>query len=109
MDEKTQGPSGVTDSGSESSKRKRILVAESDGFTRLVLIVLFRMAGLGVDFASNGEMALRKIRSSPLDALLAELKLCGLSGLEVIRNCRKDPQFGNRPIYVLTNADLPKK
>src|SRR6476646_2681243 len=90
-------------------ERKRILVVEGGGFTRLVLMVLFRIAGLGVDFASNGTIALTKLRSSPPDDLLVELNRRGLSGLELIRKARRDPQFGNRPIYVFTEADQMKR
>src|SRR5215467_14377799 len=99
-------PNGTNQRGSE---RKRILVVEGGGFTRLVLMVLFRIAGFGVDFASNGTIAMTKFRSSTPDALLVELQLRGLSGLELIRNARSDPQFGNRPIYVFTDMEQIKR
>src|SRR5438552_9445489 len=108
MGETNQGPPGLAANGSgrDSSERKRILIAESDGFTRLVLIFLLRIAGWSVDFAATGALALRKLRSSTPDVLLVELKLCGVSGLELIRSARREPQFGNRPIYVFKHADL---
>lgn len=88
------------------AKRKRILLVEEDGFTRLVLLFLLKLAGFQVDFTSNGALALRKLRSRHPDALLVELKLRGLSGLDLIKTARRDLDFGSRPIYVFTCADL---
>ena len=90
---------------SEATDRKRILLVEGDGFTRLVLLLRLRLAGFGVDFTSNGTLGLGKLRSCHPDILLIELKLCGLSGLELIKAARAEPSFGNRPIYVFTHAD----
>ncbi|HEY5912392.1 MAG TPA: response regulator [Verrucomicrobiae bacterium] len=98
---------GSTDqSATQILKRKRILVADSDGFTRLVLIFLFRMVGFGVDFSSNGAIALGKLRSSMPDALVLDLKLSGLPGLELIKRVRRPRHFRNLPIYVFTRMDL---
>lgn len=85
--------------------RKRILLVEGDGFTRLVLLLRLRLAGFGVDFTSNGILGLGKLRSCHPDILLVELKLCGLSGLELIKAARAEPGFAERPIYVYTHAD----
>jgi DNA-binding response OmpR family regulator/chromosome segregation ATPase len=89
----------------ETNLRKRILLVEGDGFTRLVLLFRLRLAGFRVDFTSNGIIAKEKLTSRHPDALLVELKLRGLSGLELIKAARSDPEFGDRPIYVFTNAD----
>jgi CheY-like chemotaxis protein len=84
--------------------RKRILLVEGDGFTRLVLLLRLRLAGFGVDFTSNGSLGLGKLRNCHPDILLVELKLCGLSGLNLIKAARSQPNFGDRPIYVFTHA-----
>src|SRR5215467_10969996 len=87
------------------AKRKRILLVEGDGFTRLVLLLRLRLAGFAVDFTSNGVLGLGKIRSCNPDILLVELKLCGLSGLQLIKAARAEPTFGDRPIFVYTHTD----
>ena len=83
---------------------KRILLVEGDGFTRLVLLLRLRLAGFAVDFTSNGTLGLGKLRSCRPDILLIELKLCGMSGLELIKAARAEAGFGDRPIYVFTHA-----
>jgi DNA-binding response OmpR family regulator/chromosome segregation ATPase len=95
--------------GTKPTKRPRILIVESDGFTRTVLLLLFRTIGFGVDITSNGMIGLHKFRSNPPDALLVEIKLTGMSGLELIQAARSDPRFKGRPIYVFTDPTLMKR
>src|SRR5215472_4433764 len=87
------------------AKRQRILLVEGDGFTRLVLLLRLRLAGFAVDFTSNGILGIGKLRSCHPDILLVELKLCGMSGLELIKAARAEPTFGDRPVYVFTYAN----
>jgi DNA-binding response OmpR family regulator len=88
-----------------ADRSKRILLVEGDGFTRLVLLLRLRLAGFKVDFTSNGYLGLGKLRTCRPDILLIELKLCGLSGLELIKAARAEPGFGDRPIYVFTQVE----
>lgn len=90
---------------SNGTKRKRVLLVESDGMTRLILLHLLRSVGLDVDFASNGSIALNRLRQHP-DAILMELNLLGIQGAEFIREARGDSQFGKKPIYIFTCADF---
>jgi CheY-like chemotaxis protein len=98
-------PAGKSPGEAVTPPRKRVLLVEGDGFTRLVLLFRLRLAGFQVDFTSNGVLALGKLRSRPPDVLLLELKLGGLSGLELMKAARAEPVFGNRPIYVFTHVD----
>jgi CheY-like chemotaxis protein len=107
MSESNSSKLGITELGTVESgavERKRILLVEGDGFTRLVMLLRLRLAGFGVDFTSNGILGLGKLRSCHPDVLLVELKLCGLSGLELIKAARAEATFDNRPIYVYTQA-----
>src|SRR6266568_8920034 len=101
----SSGPAAAGVTKPASNGCKRILLVEGDGFTRLVLLLRLRLAGFAVEFTSNGILGLGKLRSCHPDVLLVELKLCGLSGLELIKAARAEPAFGNRPIYVFTYAD----
>lgn len=95
----------ATETASPAAKRTRILLVEGDGFTRIVLLLRLRLAGFGVDFTSNGNLGLSKLRSCHPDVLLVELKLCGLSGLELIKAARAEPAFADKPIYVFTHVE----
>src|SRR6476646_12045645 len=86
-----------------TSKPKRILLVEGDGFTRLVLLLRLRLAGFGVDFTSNGILGLGKLRSCHPDILLIDVKLNGLPGVDLLKAARAESGFGDRPIYVFTH------
>jgi DNA-binding response OmpR family regulator len=85
--------------------RKRILLVEGDGFTRLVLLLRLRLAGFAVDFTSNGVLGLGKLRSCHPDILLIDVKLNGLSGVDLLKAARAESGFGDRPIYVFTQVN----
>ena len=87
------------------AEQKRILLVEGDGFTRLVLLLRLRFAGFHVDFTSNGVLGLGKLRTCNPDVLLVEQKLCGISGLDLIKAARAEAAFGDRPIYVYTHVN----
>ena len=82
----------------------RLLLIEDEPVTRLVLLDKFRTVGLEVDVASNGYLGLEKLRQSHPDAIFMDLLLPDNQGVEVIQEARRDPEFGNRPIYVCTTA-----
>src|SRR5215472_4446678 len=88
-----------------ASDQKRILLVEGDGFTRLVMLLRLRLVGFAVDFTSNGVLGLGKLRSCRPDILLIDVKLNGLSGVELLKTARADAGFKDRPIYVFTHVD----
>src|SRR6266571_130216 len=93
-------------SSSPNTKAMRVLLIEDEPLTRLVLLQKLRTAGFEVDFASNGRIALEKLRGSHPDAIFMDLLLPYVKGEGVIKQARRDPVFANRPIYVCTSAAL---
>src|SRR5437867_5067430 len=91
---------------SAKSRTKRVLLVEDEPATRLVLLDKLRTVGLDVDVASNGGIALEKLRSGHPDAIFMDLLLPYVKGVDVIKEARRDPSFGQRPIYVCTSAAL---
>src|SRR5690349_18520288 len=87
-------------------KRKRILLIEDEPMARLQILQKLRDAGFEVDVAPNGLVALEKLRHGPPDAIFMDLLLPFVKGVDVIKEARRDPRFGQRPIYVCTSAAL---
>jgi DNA-binding response OmpR family regulator len=63
---------------------------------------------LGTDVAYNGEAGLTLLRSgNTLPALiLLDLKLPGLSGIDVLRQIRSDASLKHLPVIIVTNSTL---
>src|SRR6266568_3367351 len=89
-----------------NTKAMRVLLIEDEPLTRLVLLQKLRTAGLEVDFAPNGRIALEKLRSGRPDAIFMDLLLPYVKGEGVIKQARREPVFADRPIYVCTSAAL---
>lgn len=78
----------------------RILVVEDRDSLRLMLNRALSGEGYEVEAAASGEEALEWIASRQYDLVLTDLKLPGLSGLDVLRGCRD--LHGELPVVVLT-------
>lgn len=74
-------------------KVKRILVMEDDETISTALEMILTEAGYDVDVAGTGENALEIFDQKPIDLIIADLKLPGISGMEVIKRVKeKNPK-----------------
>jgi two-component system response regulator MprA len=81
----------------------RILVVDDDRAVRDALRRALSLAGYEVAQAEDGEQALERIAQSVPDAVVLDIGLPGVDGLEV---CRRVRMLGNRvPILILTARD----
>ncbi|WP_298440095.1 sigma-54 dependent transcriptional regulator [Geobacter sp.] len=67
----------------------RILVADDEESMRWVLSKALRKKGFTVDLARDGEEALRLIQANPYDLAILDIKMPGLSGLELLDKVRE--------------------
>jgi len=77
----------------------RVLVVDDEPQIRRALTVNLRARGYEVDVASTGEEALRRAAAGPPDAVLLDLGLPGLDGIDVVRGLRG---WSNVPIIILS-------
>jgi DNA-binding response OmpR family regulator len=81
----------------------RILVVDDEAMVLFTLQLLLQRHGYAVTTAPNGSEALALILRDRFDLLLIDLKLPGISGLEIARYaCEHQPQAG---IIILTGSD----
>jgi DNA-binding NtrC family response regulator len=67
----------------------KILIVDDEESTRELLAHLIEMEGLTPLVASDGETALKMMRSETPDLLLVDYRMPGLTGLEVLRRARE--------------------
>ncbi len=81
----------------------RILAVDDDRAVREALRRTLTLAGYEVDLAEDGEQALERTVQAVPDAVVLDVGLPGIDGLEV---CRRLRRLGNRvPILMLTARD----
>jgi two-component system alkaline phosphatase synthesis response regulator PhoP len=82
--------------------QRTILVVEDDSTLRDTLAYNLRSEGYDVVTAEDGVAALDIARKQPLVLVLLDLMLPRLSGLDVCRQLRAQPETANIPIMMLT-------
>src|SRR5688500_18742843 len=91
--------------GSEQSAE--VLVADDHKDIRRMLEVMVRSLGYRVRSAADGLQALQMVRESVPAAVLLDVTMPEMSGLEVCRRLRADPSTATIPILLVTaDTDL---
>ena len=79
-----------------------VLVVDDEEHNRTLLRDPLEAYGYEVEEAENGMQALRRIALHPPDAILLDLMMPEMDGLEVCRHLRKDPRTAHIPILMIT-------
>jgi CheY-like chemotaxis protein len=86
----------------------KILIAEDDPVTGRVYSDLLTRAGFEVELFVNGLAFMARVPDPRPDAVLLDMMLPGLSGIEIIKRVRATWYGKELPIVALTNAYIPK-
>ena len=81
--------SGARAATSAPAGRPRILVVDDEASIRDLLAKTLALAEYDVDLAPDGRAAIDRLRISPYDLLITDLKMPGVDGLTVIREGRR--------------------
>ncbi len=85
--------------------RTRILVAEDVIASRIVVARLLRRAGHMVDTVGTGEDAIKAVARTPYDAVLMDVHMTGINGIDAARQMRTlQGVAGAVPIIALTGT-----
>lgn len=83
---------------------KRILLVEDDQFQRQAEEALLRIRGFEVTIAVDGEDALRQLEKTERpDLIVLDLIMPKLSGFEVLKRVKENPETASIPVIVLSN------
>src|ERR1700712_722378 len=84
-----------TDAPSGPARSLRVLSVEDNPFGRVVLNAVLTELGHQAEFIGRGEAAAERIAEGTFDAVLMDMVLPGINGIEAIRRISKlNPPFG---------------
>ncbi len=83
--------------------KRRILVADDDRITRLLMRMLLEKDGFTVLEAENGAAAMATLRSEQPDLMIVDLQMPDMDGFQVLEMIRGDKQLQALPVLVLTS------
>ncbi len=82
--------------------KKKILVVDDERDIVELVSYNLKKEGLPADSIDNGEEALKKIQSGEYNLIILDLMLPGISGIDLCRILKNDPQTSSIPIIMLT-------
>jgi DNA-binding response OmpR family regulator len=84
----------------------KILIIEDDQLVANIYRNKFALEGFTAETASDGDVGLELVQSFRPDAILLDLVLPRMTGLEVMRKVRAQKEFQELPVIVISNTYL---
>src|SRR5262245_22937699 len=85
---------------------KKILIIEDDQIVANIYRNKFSIEGFQVEIALDGHVGLELVRSFRPDAVVLDLMLPKLTGIELMKKIRSEPEFEKLPVIVFSNTYL---
>ena len=78
---------------------KKILVIDDEGLVTASLKQLLKKSGYDVDIASDGHVAMDKVKENDFDLIISDIRMPDINGVEVIKKIREYlRQSGKSPV-----------
>jgi CheY-like chemotaxis protein len=84
----------------------RVLIVDDDAAFRHRIRLVLEADGLSVDEAPDGRTALDVLAATPPDVIILDLRMPGVSGLEMLGELAGDTEARQIPVLVVTAAEL---
>ncbi len=82
---------------------KNILLIEDDPFLIDIYVTQLERAGYKVEVATNGEIALSKLKETKPDLLVLDIILPKVDGWEFLKTIRQDTRLKQLKVVILSN------
>ncbi|MER8005572.1 response regulator transcription factor [Streptomyces sp. NPDC059690] len=80
-----------------------VLIADDDADIRDLVAFKLTQNGHRVTAVEDGMAALRAVREQPVELALLDIRMPGMSGLDVCRELRATPETASLPVIMITS------
>lgn len=84
-----------------------VLVVDEDRQNLALVVEVLRGEGFSVEACASGVRAQAALRTRDFDLVVAEATMVALSGLELLRSIRNDPERADLPVLLLSASPAP--
>ena len=90
----------------ELNKDMQVLVVDDQQMMRRIVMSLLKQLGITrVREASDGKTALAQLEEGPVDLILSDWNMEGMSGLEFLKAVRADDKYKHLPFIMVTGEN----
>ena len=90
-----------------SPKKKTVIIVEDEPDTAEMFAEMMNLSGYRVFKSYGGTPALNLITNHKPDAIVLDVMMPDLSGLDVLRHIRRDPRLKHIPVIVVSAKSMP--
>lgn len=83
---------------------RHVVVVEDDPRLRKMIVTYLNRAGYEVQEAEDGAQGLAAMQTAVPDAVLLDLQMPRMNGVEFLAACRSDPRLATVPVVVYSGA-----
>lgn len=88
--------------------KENILIVEDDNILQEMYCEKFEMDGFKVEKAATGREGLKTLEKNVPDIILLDILMPDMNGLEMLKEMKKNREFRNIPVILLTNLGESK-
>ena len=81
---------------------KKVLIIDDDASLQTVLEIALQQAGFEVVLAGNGEEGIAQVAATHPDAVVSDLMMPQMDGVQFVRTIHEQLQYENIPLIVMT-------
>jgi len=87
--------------------QKSVLIIEDEEDAAELFAEMMRVSGFRVSTTSKSEPAISMMIADKPDIVLLDIMMPEISGLDILRQMRRDPNLANIPVIVVTAKSMP--
>ena len=83
---------------------KSVMIIDDDAVSRKKLVRIFQRLGIEqIEEAGQGDEGLARLKEQPVDLVMADWHMPGLTGIELLKAIRQDSALNQTRVYLVTN------
>jgi CheY-like chemotaxis protein len=90
-----------------TTSQKTVLIIEDEGDAAELFAEMMRVSGFRVLKTSSSAPAITMITAEKPDVVLLDIMMPDISGLDILRQMRADPELTNIPVVVVSAKSMP--